>query len=149
MRPDREVVRQTARVAIGTFAMVALMIAVYAILGRLSGGVVLGGLYTGALTVANFFVMGMAVQGIATCAAEKQRDEQELQAFSKQMEARMRLNRSGRMVVLLLLVIVGIRFLGFDPLATILPVAFPTVVIRVLQIIDIKRESSSKGSEKP
>ena len=44
---------------------------------------------------------------------------------------------------------VGIKLLGFDPLATILPLAFPTVVIRVLQIIDIKRNSSAKGSEKP
>jgi len=149
MRPDRSVLRETGRVAAGVFIMAAVMLAVYACLGRLNGGVAMGAFYTGILTVANFFVMGLTVQGIAERAAEKQRDEEELREFSKQMEARMKLSRNGRMIGLLLLVIVGIKLLGFDPLATILPLAFPTVVIRVLQIIDIKRNSSAKGSEKP
>ena len=149
MRPDREVLRQTARVAAGTFIMAAVMLVVYAAIGRLSWPVALGAVYTSLLTVVNFFAMGMKVHDIAERAAEKQRDEVELQEFTKQMEARMRLNRNWRMIVLFVMIILGIRLLGFDPLATILPIAFPTVVVRVLQIIDIKRESSSKGSEKP
>ena len=149
MRPDRAVLRETGRVAAGTFIMAAVMFAVYAVIGRLRAPVALGGLYTSLLTVLNFFVMGLTVQRIADRAAEKQRDEAELQEFSKQMEARMKLTRNARLIALFALIIVGIRLLGFDPLATILPIAFPTVVIRVLQIIDVKRESASKGSEKP
>ena len=149
VKPDREVLRQTGRVAAGTFVMTAVMLAVYAIIGRFSAGVALGGIYTSTLAVLNFFAMGLTVQGIASRAAEEQRDEQELQAFSKQMESRMQLSRNGRMIALLALIVVGIRAFGFDPLASILPILFPTVVIRILQIIDIKRDSSSKGSEQP
>lgn len=148
MKPDREVLRQTGRIAAGVAVLVALMIAVYAILGRFHIGALLGGVYTGALAVANFFVMGLTVQGIANRAAETQRDEQELAAFSKQMENRMRLSRNGRMIALLALIVVGIRVFGFDALATILPIAFPTIVIYALQIIDKKRTSVPEGSEK-
>ena len=148
MRPDREVLRQTGRLAVGVAALVALMVAVYAILGCFSLGVLGGGAYTGALSVANFFVMGLTVQGIASRAAEKPRDDEELALFSKQMENRMRLSRNGRMIALFALIVVGMRVFGFDPLATILPVAFPPIVIRLLQIVDVKRSSIPKGSEK-
>ena len=67
--------------------------------------------------------------------------------FSKQMENRMRLSKNLRLIGIFALIIVGIKFLGFDPLASILPIAFPTVVIRILQIIEIKKSSASKGSE--
>ena len=143
MKPDREVLRQTGRVAAGTFVMTAVMLAVYAIIGRFSAGVALGGIYTSTLAVLNFFAMGLTVQGIASRAAEEQRDEQELQAFSTQMENRMRLSRNGRMFALLLLIVAGIRVFNFDALATILPILFPTVVIRILQIINIRRKDNN------
>lgn len=143
VKPDREVLRQTGRVAAGTFVMTAVMLAVYAIIGRFSAGVALGGIYTSTLAVLNFFAMGLTVQGIASRAAEEQRDEQELQAFSTQMENRMRLSRNGRMFALLLLIVAGIRVFNFDALATILPILFPTVVIRILQIINIRRKDNN------
>ena len=149
MKPDRTVLRQTGRLAAGVAILVVLMFVVYAILGRFTPGVLGGGLFTGVLSVANFFIMGLTVQGIANRAAEKQRDDEELETFSKQMENRMRLSRNLRMIALFVLIVVGIRLLGFDALATILPIAFPTVVIRVLQIIDIRRSSVSEGSDKP
>ena len=149
MKPDRTVLRQTGRLAAGVAILIALRFAVYAVLGRFSPGVLGGGLFTAVLGVANFFVMGLTVQGITDRAAEKQRDDEELAAFSRQMENRMRLSRNLRMIALFALIVVGIRLLGFDALASILPLAFPTVVIRVLQIIDIRRSSVSEGSDKP
>ncbi|MBQ6374690.1 MAG: hypothetical protein IJJ45_09435 [Clostridia bacterium] len=147
MKPDRSVLRETGRVAVGTLCAVAVMLAVYACIGRLDMRVALGGIYTGLLGVANFFTMGLTVQSIATRAAEKQRDEQELQAFKQQMENRMKLSRNGRMIALMLLIIAGIKLFGFDPLATILPIVFPSIVIRILQIIDSRKNASAKGSE--
>ena len=147
MKPDREVLRQTGRLAAGVLILVLLMLAVYAILGAFKPAVLAGGLFTGALSVANFFIMGLTVQGITDGSAERQRDEAEMAEFSKQMENRMRLSKSLRLIGIFALIIVGIRFLGFDPLASILPIAFPTVVIRILQIIEIKKSSASKGSE--
>ena len=62
MKPDRSVLRETGRVAVGTLCAVAVMLAVYACIGRLDMRVALGGIYTGLLGVANFFTMGLTVQ---------------------------------------------------------------------------------------
>ena len=149
MKPDSAVVRQTARVAVGVFALVAVMLAVYAVTGRLTASAALGGIYTGALTVANFFLMGLTVQGVTNRAAERERSEQELAELTLEMKNRMKLSYNLRMIALFGLLVAGIAVFKFDPLATILPVVFPTLVIRVLQIMEARQPSVSEGSEKP
>ena len=149
MRPDRAVRRETLRVAAGVFALVAVMLAVYAVLGKLTAKVALGGIYTGALTVLNFFIMGLTVQGVTDRAAEKPRNEQEMADLTIEMKNRMKLSYNMRMIGLLALIVVGLAVFKFDPLATILPVLFPTIVIRILQIMEARRPSVSEGSEKP
>ena len=149
MKPDSAVRRETARVAAGVFGMVAAMLIVYAILGQFSLPVLLGGCYTGLLTVVNFFIMGMTVQGVTDRAAEKERTEQELADLTIEMKNRMKLSYNVRMIALFALLVLGIAVFKFDPLATILPVVFPIIVIRVLQITEAKRPDVSKGSDKP
>ena len=149
MKPDSAVRRETARVAAGVFALVAAMLLIYAIIGKFSPPVLLGGVYTGLLTVANFFIMGMTVQGIANRAAEKERSEQEIADLTIEMKNRMKLSYNMRMIALFALLVLGIAVFKFDPLATILPVVFPTIVVRVLQIMQARRPDLSKGSEKP
>ena len=149
MKPDSAVRRETARVAAGVFALVAVMLIVYAIVGKFSVPVLLGGIYTGLLTVINFFIMGLTVQGVTDRAAEKERSEQELADLTIEMKNRMKLSYNMRMIGLLALLVVGLAVFKFDPLATILPVVFPTIVIRVLQIMEARRPSVSEGSEKP
>ena len=149
MRPDRAVRRETLRVAAGVFSLVAVMLAVYAVLGKLTAKVALGGIYTGALTVLNFFIMGLTVQGVTDRAAEKPRNEQEMADLTIEMKNRMKLSYNMRMIGLLALIVVGLAVFKFDPLATILPVLFPTIVIRILQIMEARRPSVSEGSEKP
>ena len=70
-KPDRAVLAQTGRVALGVAAMIAVMLVVYAIIGRLKPPVVFGALYSGVLGVLNCFVMGLMVQSIADRMAEK------------------------------------------------------------------------------
>ena len=149
MKPDSAVRRETARVAAGVFALVAVMLAVYAIIGKFSVSALLGGVYTGLLTVVNFFIMGMTVQGITDRAAEKARTEQEIAELTLEMKNRMKLSYNLRMIALFALMVVGISVFKFDPIATILPILFPTLVIRVLQIMEAKRPSVSEGSDKP
>ena len=149
MKPDRNVLVQTAHVALGVLVMAAAMFIVYAVIGKFTAGVALGGLYTSLLTVLNFFTMGLTIQGITERAAEKRRDEDEMAAFTKQMEARMKLSRNLRMIALVGLIALGIAVFRFEPLPTILPIVFPSIVIRVLQIIEVKKTSQSKGSEEP
>jgi hypothetical protein len=149
MKPDNAVRRETARVAVGVFALVAVMLAVYAFIGKFSAKVALGGIYTGLLTVLNFFVMGLTVQGVTDRAAEKERTEQELADLTIEMKNRMKLSYNMRMIGLLALLVVGLAVFKFDPLATVLPVLFPTLVVRALQIMEARRPSVSEGSEKP
>lgn len=149
MKPDNAVRRETARVAVGVLGMVAVMLLVYAIIGKFSAKVALGGIYTGLLTVLNFFVMGLTVQGVTNRAAEKERTEQELADLAIEMKNRMKVSYNLRMIALFVLLVLGIAVFKFDPLATILPAIFPTIVIRVLQIMEARRPSVSEGSEKP
>lgn len=149
MKPDSAVRRETARVAAGVFALVAVMLIVYAVIGKFSVPVLLGGVYTGLLTVVNFFIMGLTVQGVTNRAAERQRTEQEMADLTIEMKNRMKLSYNVRMIALFALLVLGIAVFKFDPLATILPVVFPTIVIRVLQIMEARRPSVSEGSEKP
>ena len=148
MKPDFAVRHETARVAAGVFLLVAVMLAVYALIGRFSLPVLFGGLYTGCLTVLNFFVMGLTVQSVTERAAEKERTEQELADLTIEMKNRMKVSYNLRMIALFALLVLGIAVFKFDPLSTILPIVFPTVVIRVLQIMEARRPSVSEGSEK-
>ena len=146
-KPDGAVLKQTARVAAGVAALVALMLVVYAIIGRLSLPVVAGGVYSGLLGVLNFFVMGLMVQSITERMAEKERSEQEIADMSLQMQNRMKASYNLRMVALFALLVLGIAVFKFDALATILPSVFPSIVIRILQIAEARK--ASKGSEEP
>ena len=93
--------------------------------------------------------MGLTVQGVTNRAAERERTEQELADLTIEMKNRMKLSYNVRMIALFALLVLGIAVFKFDPLATILPVVFPTIVIRVLQIMEARRPSVSEGSEKP
>ena len=146
-KPDGAVLKQTARVAAGVAALVALMLVVYAIIGRLSLPVVAGGVYSGLLGVLNFFVMGLMVQSITERMAEKERSEQEIADMSLQMQNRMKASYNLRMVALFALLVLGIAVFKFDALATILPSVFPSIVIRILQIAEARK--APKGSEEP
>ena len=59
----------------------------------------------------------------------------------------MKLSRSLRMFALLGLVVIGIALLHFQPLATILPIVFPSIVVKCLQIIELKKASAVKGGK--
>ena len=145
MKPQKALLVQTGRIAAGVAALVALMLAIFAVAGQFSIPALLGGIYTGALTVVNFFVMGLTVQDITDKVGERQRSEEEIESLSKQMKARMQSSYTLRMIVLMGLVAVGIAVFHFDALAAILPLLFPRVAIGVLQLID---QRASKGSEK-
>lgn len=146
-KPDRAVLTQTAHVALGVAAMVAVMLVVYAVLGRFSLSVLGGGLYAGALGVANFFIMGLMVQSITDRAAERQRTEEEITALSLEMKNRMKLSYNLRMIALFALLVLGIAVFHFDALATILAALFPSVVIRILQILEARKGAPTEGSE--
>ena len=146
-KSDRAILQQTGRLALGVAIMAAVMLAVYAIIGRLTGPVVLGALYASVLGVANFFVMGMMVQGVTDRMAERERTEAEIADLTIQMSNRMKLSYNMRMMALFGLLVLGIAVFHFDALATIIAALFPSVVIRVLQVIEARKAPETKGSE--
>ena len=108
-KPDKTLRGHTAHLALGVFALVAVMLIVYTVIGRLRLPVALGAVYAGALGVANFFVMGLMVQGVADRMAEKQRTEQEIADLSLQMQNRMRASYNLRMIALFALLVLRRR----------------------------------------
>ena len=143
-RPDQAVLRQTRNVALCVLVLVAVMLVVYAVIGKLTASVALGGLYSGLLGVLNFFIMGLTVQKVTERAAERERDEQELANFSTQMQNRMKISYNMRMIALFALLVLGIAVIRLDALATILPSVFPSIAVRVLQVIEARGGAKSK-----
>lgn len=146
-KPDSAILVQTGRLALGVAAMIAVMLIVYAAVGKLTGAVVLGAVYAGALGVGNFFAMGLAVQSVTDRMAERERTEAEIADMTIQMSNRMKLNYNMRMLALFGLLVLGIAVFRFDALATIIAALFPAVVIRVLQVIEARKAPETKGSE--
>ena len=123
-RPQETVLRETKRIAVGVFSMLAIMLVVYAALGCFSLAVVLGGLIGALYAVLNFLLLGMTVQKVA----EMREGNEEL--------ARMQMKSSYnmRMVIMILLIVVAFALPFVDGLACMIPMLFPRLTILVLQL---------------
>ena len=123
-KPQETVLRETRRIAVGVFSMLAIMLVVYAVMGRFSLAVVLGGLIGALYAVLNFLLLGMTVQKVA----EMREGNEEL--------ARMQMKSSYnmRMVIMILLIVVAFALPFVDGLACMIPMLFPRLTILVLQL---------------
>ena len=139
MKPQEAVVKETKHIAIGTFALVAVMVLIYAAVGRFSWQVLAGGVYAGAVAVGNFFALGMTVQHAVN--GIQGEDENE----AKNARAKVRLSYSTRMLAVFGLAVVAIAVLKLDPLASLLPLLFPRITIAAMHI---RNRGKTKGSEK-
>ena len=61
-KPQENLVRETKRIAIGCGICLAIMLAVYILIGKFSVGVLLGGIIGTGYAVFNFFQLGMTIQ---------------------------------------------------------------------------------------
>ncbi|MDD7173857.1 MAG: ATP synthase subunit I [Clostridiales bacterium] len=123
-KPQETVLRETKRIAVGVFSMLAIMLIVYAAMGRFSLAVVLGGLIGALYAVLNFLLLGMTVQKVA----DMREENEEL--------ARMQMKSSYnmRMVIMILLIVVAFALPFVDGLACMIPMLFPRLTIFVLQL---------------
>ena len=125
MTESRKIVlKETAIIAAGDAACVALMYGVYAILGKFSLSVVLGGLVGLVLAVGNFFFMAVS----ATLAADKAVD-QDVEGGKKMIKSSYTL----RLLVLAVLLIVCAKSGVFDVIALALPLLFTRPVLTIVQ----------------
>ena len=123
-KPQKTVLRETKRIAIGEVVLLAIMWIVYALTRRFSLAVVLGSLIGGAYAVFNFFMLGMTVQK----AAQMQPDNAEM--------ARMQMKSSYnmRMVGMLAVAVLAFALPFVDGLAAVIPLLFPRLTILALQL---------------
>ncbi len=123
-KPQETVLRETKRIAVGVFSMLAIMLIVYAAMGRFSLAVVLGGLIGALYAVLNFLLLGMTVQKVANM-----REENEELA-----RMQMKSSYNMRMVIMILLIVVAFALPFVDGLACMIPMLFPRLTIFVLQL---------------
>jgi len=144
MKPQKAVLKETKNIAVGTFFLVAVMVGVFAAIGRFDLTVLLGGLYTGAVSVGNFFILGLTVQNAVSGIQSEDPDQ------VKRSRAKVQLSYSVRMLAVFGLMVFGLIVLKLNPVATLLPLLFPRVTISVVQAknaVSAGKKSDAKGSE--
>lgn len=121
-RPQKTIVRETRRIAIGVAALIAVMMIVYALMGRFTFGVALGALMGGAYGVFNFFMLGMTIQR-----AGKETDE----AVAR---ARVRSSYSLRMLGAVAVAVIAFALPFAEGLPCVIALLFPRLTILALQL---------------
>lgn len=125
MQKHRDILHQVGRLTIATAICVAAMLGVYALLGDLDSGVLLGAAIGLVLAVGNFFFLSVTVSNALDRAARGQNPQR----------AQLSIQASG---VIRLLVLAGIYILLFrsslcDPLAALLPLLFAQVALKLVE----------------
>lgn len=125
MQKNRDVLRQVGGLAVALLVCIAVMLAVYALLGRLDRLVLLGAVFGWILAVGNFLSLSITVSNALDRAANggsPQKTQLEIQTSSVV-----------RPLVLALIYIVLFRAKVCDPVAALLPLLFAQVAIKVLE----------------
>ena len=120
----RFVLKETGIVALGQSICVALMIGIFALLGKLDTSVWLGGIAGGVLAVANFFFMAIA----ATVASEKAVNQD-----VKGGQLTMRLSYMLRLVVIFVILFALVKSGVCHVITAVLPLAFTRPVLFVAE----------------
>ena len=128
---------ETGVIAIGVLIGTAAMIGIFALLGRFSASVAIGGLIGAILSVANFF--GVAVVG--TLAADRA-EQQDVEGGKKLIKSSYPI----RIIVLAALLILFAKSGFCNVIALVLPLAFvrPTITIS-----EFFRKKGEYGKDKP
>lgn len=124
MENRKWVYRETGMIAIGEAFCVALMMAVFALLGAFDASVLWGGIIGALVAVLNFFLMAVN----ANVAADKA-----VQQDVKGGSAMMKTSYVARMVMIFVVLAACVKGLGANPIACVLPVVFVRPIITVAE----------------
>ena len=127
MQKNRGVLRQVGGLAAALLVCIAVMLAVYALLGRLDRMVLLGALFGWLLAIGNFLSLSITVSNALDRAANggsPQKAQLEIQTSSVV-----------RPLVLAVIYIVLFRAKVCDPVAALLPLLFAQVAIKVFEFL--------------
>ena len=138
MRVQEATRRETGHIALGVLAFSAVMQLVFFCIGRWSLGVLWGNLLGGGWAVLNFFLLGLAVQGVAGEEDEK-RGKLKLQG-----------SYSLRMLLTLGVIVLAIKLPFVAWPAAVIPLLFPRLTILAMQMLGMykpEKPSSQEGGD--
>ena len=115
---DPTVKAETRFIALVVLILLALMAAVFLIIGKWDFTVLLGGLYGAAIAVGNFFLMGLTVQKCLTLEPDE-------------AKKRMKLSQQGRLMLMLVLCMIGAALPCFNTVALLVPQFFPRIGVTI------------------
>ena len=121
-KPQQSIVKETKRIAVGTVIMLVVMLAVYAVLGKFTVGVLLGGLLGSAYAIFNFFMLGMTLQKAASMTDQQM------------AHMKVRSSYSTRMIGMLILALVAFALPFVEGIPCLIALLFPRATIFVLQV---------------
>ena len=121
-KPQQSIVKETKRIAVGTVIMLVVMLAVYAVLGKFTVGVLLGGLFGSAYAIFNFFLLGMTLQKAASMTDQQM------------AHMKVRSSYSTRMIGMLILAVVAFALPFVEGIPCLIALLFPRATIFVLQV---------------
>ena len=121
-KPQQSIVKETKRIAVGTVIMLVAMLAVYAVLGKFTVGVLLGGLLGSAYAIFNFFMLGMTLQKAASMTDQQM------------AHMKVRSSYSTRMIGMLVLAVVAFALPFVEGIPCLIALLFPRATIFALQV---------------
>ena len=116
MKIDRTVIKETGYITIGQVCLCAVMLVMYFFISKPTLQIILGAVSGSALAVANFFFMGYTIQR----AINASENDRALMIKSSQMT---------RLMLIALIVIVLLAVAKLDPIATLIPLLFPRMLL--------------------
>lgn len=124
MDSRKMVLKETVIVTAGQVVCIAVMFAVYALLGKFGTKVLLGGAIGALLSVLNFFFMAI----FASLAADKAQQQN-----VKGGQALIRISYAVRLVLLFVILFACIKSQYFDMIALLLPLVFVRPILTVAE----------------
>ena len=126
---DKTVKKETLYIAVFSVILSALMQAVFLVIGKWDYTVLLGNLLSLAVSVLNFFLMGVTVQNATA------KDE-------KQAANTMKLSQSFRMIMIFITALVGVLLNCFNTITVLVPLFFTRIAVMFRPVIDKKNNKN-------
>ncbi len=157
MKVDPVVKKETGTIAVGVCVLSLMMLAVFAFLRKLDYTVLLGALLGIGAAVANFFLMALSVQksaekmnGVSLPPAEEndgedaETEKADLTPEGKEIKKFMHASYTGRMLLLVIVAILAVNLPFIHPVACLLVLLFPRLVVFAVQFIRKKKEANAQ-----
>lgn len=122
---NNAVMKTTAKIAAGQAVCILLMFGIFAVCGKFTYKVLLGGLLGGVVTVLNFFFMGLSVDSAAD----------RYSGSEKNIKASVQLSFIARLVVMLLCLGLALKSGWFNPISLLVPLCLVRPILLVCEFI--------------